>query len=167
MPTSLCVSFLLTVFLPPKIRELRAASDDSGVRMEEGRIRDFQRSPVLPGSIQSDGDIQLREQTLMTRQWLQNHERDMAFTLGRPASRYSSQSIHDSTISLGAFEGQPYREEITLRSQQAEISTGTHTQALPDTMPTFQQTEGAEPRFFPRSISPASMSDGSEGRLLL
>jgi len=171
-------------------------AENNEILMEEGRIIGFQTSPVQPGSVQSDGDIQCREQTLLTRLWLRDRDHDVAFALGRPASRYSSRSIHDSSIALGDFECQPYTVdhmvrsrmaeshtgahpqampetfqpytvEHMVRSQEAESHTGAHPQAMPETFQPPQHAAGAEPKNHRRSISPDSISEVSEERPLL
>lgn len=167
IPTSLCIILLLTVFLPPKIRELRANPDFNDIHMEEGMMPGILRSQAQPGSVQSDGSIQQREQTLMTRLWLQNRDHDVAFTLGRPASRYSNRSVHDSTIILSDSDDQPSGEEHIIIPQQPETDTRANTHVLPKTIRLSQQVGDAESETYPRSISPASWSERSEARLLL
>ena len=162
IPISICISSLLTVFFPPKVQELLASPSDNEIRMEEGRMFGDPRSPVQPGSVQSDGDIQNRQQTHFTRNWLQDYEHDLAFLGGRPASRYSSRSLHDSTIVLEDFSDE---DDHMVRSAQADNHAEAHSQAL--TEPMDQNGMECEPRNYPRSTSPDSMSEVPEGRPLL
>lgn len=162
IPISLCISLLLTVFFPPKIRELCAAPENDEILMEEGRFLGFHRSPVQPGSVQSDGHIQHREQSPMTTRWVRNSEHDVAYTLGRPASRYSSRSLHDSTIVLDDFEDEPYRGECMVRPQEAENYTSTPPQDMPEASLPCQHAAGAEAESYPRSTSSDSLFEGPE-----
>jgi hypothetical protein len=100
LPTALCLFILLTVYFFPKLRQSLRGDNGTQIAMEEGRAFGYHRTPVEPGSIQSEEDIRSRNQSLDVARWLE-YDTAHAGGIGQPASRqFGALSVRESDIDL-------------------------------------------------------------------
>jgi hypothetical protein len=100
LPLALCLFVLLTVYFFPRLRQSLSGNNEEQISMEEGRTRGFYGTPVEPGSIQSEEEIQSRRWNPQVDHWL---EHDTSHTGGRDIERPGSSgrlSARQSDIDL-------------------------------------------------------------------
>ena len=157
LPLSISVYFLLTVFSAPRVHEFFTPTEDFDILMEEGQCRTSARTPVEPGSIQSDEDIQSHQETFENTLRLQNH--NLSF-MG-PASQFSGGSSHSNSIILSGSPRNPdvFAAVHTVGLAQEDAFFGMSPQTWPQSgkyNPLAMDTE-ARNIHMPRSMSPDSM----------
>ena len=154
LPLALCLFVLLTVYFFPKLKQSLSGNNEVQNSMEEGRTRGFYGTPVEPGSIQSEEEIQRGRWSPQVNQWL---EHDTSHAGGRDIERPGSSgrlSAHQSDIDLDD------RQTVPRLFSQRMVSPGRQSYNMSSLPRTTSDSGFPTPRF--AAMLPSSRLDLSK-----